>query len=346
LAVGKYIIAILVLCAVIMFHELGHFWLAKANGIRVNEFCIGLGPTIVGFTKGETKYSIKLLPFGGACIMEGEDEESDDSRSFQKASVWGRISVVAAGPVFNFIMAFLLSLVVIGSIGVMKPTAAAVTQGSPAQEAGIEPGDEIIKLNRKSIHFFNEISMYLFFHSDDTVKVTYLRNGEKHTVSITPAYDKASGRYLFGVSGSGVRTRLGPLKTVQYSVYNMKYWIQYTYSSLKFLVSGQASIRDMSGPVGIVKTIGDTYQQSADISLFYGIMSMLNFGILLSANLGVINLLPLPALDGGRLVFLFIEVIRGKRVRQEREAMVHFIGILCLFGFMGIIMVSDVLKLF
>ena len=155
----KYIIAILLFSAIILFHELGHFLLAKANGIRVNEFSLGLGPTIVGFTKGETKYSIKLLPFGGACMMEGEDSQSNDDRSFQKKSVWARISVVAAGPVFNFIMAFVLAVIILGNIGISAPTVAQVEDGYGAQAAGLQAGDEIIKMNHKHIHFFKEITM-------------------------------------------------------------------------------------------------------------------------------------------------------------------------------------------
>lgn len=196
----KYIIAILLFSAIILFHELGHFLLAKANGIRVNEFSLGLGPTIVGFTKGETKYSIKLLPFGGACMMEGEDSQSDDDRSFQKKSVWARISVVAAGPVFNFIMAFVLAVIILGNIGISTPVVAQVEDGYGAQAAGLQAGDEILKMNHKHIHFFKEISMYTLFHAGETVEVTYERNGERNTVEVQPTYDEEPGtlplRYL------------------------------------------------------------------------------------------------------------------------------------------------------
>ena len=258
----KYIIAILLFSAIILFHELGHFLLAKANGIRVNEFSLGLGPTIVGFTKGETKYSIKLLPFGGACMMEGEDSQSNDDRSFQKKSVWARISVVAAGPVFNFIMGFVLAVIILGNIGISAPIVAQVEDGYGAQAAGLQAGDEIIKMNHKHIHFFKEISMYTLFHAGETVEVTYERNGERNTVEVQPTYDEEQGRYRYGIYGSGEYTKFGPLKTLQYSVYEVKYWIQYTVGSLKMLLTHQVSVNDLSGPVGIVKTIGDTYDMS------------------------------------------------------------------------------------
>lgn len=342
----KYIIAILLFSIIILFHEWGHFLLAKANGIRVNEFCLGLGPTIVGFTRGETKYSLKLFPIGGACIMEGEDEESDDSRSFQKKSVWARISVVAAGPVFNFFMAFLFSVIIIACIGVNKPVLGDVVENGPAQEAGLQAGDEIVKINHKNIHFYQEISTYVLFHGGDPVTVTYERDGSRYTTELTPVYDVERNGYMYGVYSSPGYTKLGVGETLTYGVYQVKFWIQYTVRSLEMLVTSQVSFNDLSGPVGIVKTIGDTYEQSLMDGYFYVFLNMLNLGILLSANLGVMNLLPIPALDGGRLVFLVIEAIRRKRISSEKEGMVHFIGLICLFALMAVVMLNDVRKLF
>lgn len=342
----KYIVAIILFSVIILFHELGHFLLAKANGIRVNEFSLGLGPTLVGFTRGETKYSIKLLPFGGACMMEGEDTQSDDSRSFQKKSVWARISVVAAGPIFNFIMAFIFAVIILGSMGIVRPVVGHVEEGYAAETAGLQAGDEIIKMNSKRIHFFKEVSMYNLFHEGEEVTVTYRRDGEKYTANIRPAYDEESGRYLLGVYAEAEYTKLGPLKTLEYSVYEVKYWIQYTIGSLKMLLTNRVSVNDLSGPVGIVKTIGDTYELSRPDGYFYVFINMLNLALLLSANLGVMNLLPIPALDGGRLVFLIIEAIRGKRVSEDKEGMVHFIGLMCLFALMILVMFNDVRKIF
>lgn len=346
MSIVKYLMAFILLSIVILFHELGHFLLAKANGIRVNEFCLGFGPTLVGFTKGETTYSIKLLPLGGACMMEGEDEESNDDRSFQKKSVWARISVVAAGPIFNFIMAFLFSAVILGSLGFVRPVVADVADGYAAQEAGIEAGDEILKINSQRIHFYKEISLYSLLHAGETVSVTYERDGAVYTAELTPTYSEETGSYLYGFYGEGSYTRVGPLQTLRYSAYEVKYWIQYTLGSLRLLVTGQVSVNDLSGPVGIVKTVGDVYEQSMADGYFYVFLNMLNFGILLAANLGVINLLPLPALDGGRLVFLVIEAIRGKRLAENREGMVHFVGLMCLFALMILIMFNDIRKLF
>ncbi len=342
----KFIIAIIIFSIIILFHELGHFLLAKKNGVRVNEFCLGLGPTLIGITKGETKYSVKLLPFGGACMMEGEDGDSEDERAFGKKSVWARISVVAAGPIFNFIMAFFLAFILISCIGIDVPTISGVMEGYSAEAAGMQEGDTIVKMNGKSIHFYREVSMYSYFHEGETVDVTYKRNGERFTATLEPTYDEESGRYLLGITNNYAREKGNVLTNIKYSVYELKYWIWTTLESLKMLVTGQVSANELSGPVGIVKSIGDTYDASKSDGYYYVFLNMINFSILLSANLGVMNLLPLPALDGGRLVFLIIEAIRRKKIDPEKEGMVHFVGIMLLMGLMVLIMFNDIRKLF
>ncbi len=342
----KIIIALIIFSALILFHELGHFLLAKKNKIRVNEFSLGLGPTLVGFTKGETKYSIKLLPFGGACMMEGEDEDSSAEGSFNSKSVWARIAVVAAGPIFNFIMAFVFALIVMGAVGYDAPVLVGVTEGSPAEEAGLQPGDEIVELNGKNIHFSREISFYTYYHMEDEMTISYKRDGEIHEVTVVPEYDKESGKRLIGIQYNNVRERGNLWETLTHSVYEVKYWICTTLESLKFLVTGAVGVNDLSGPVGIVKSIGDAYDASKESGVLIMVMTILNWGIMLSANLGVMNLLPLPALDGGRLVFLIIEAIRGKRVNPDKEGMVHFVGLVLLLGLMVVVMFNDIRKLF
>ena len=337
------VVAILVFSLLILFHELGHFLLAKANGIRVNEFSLGLGPTLIGFTKGETKYSLKLLPFGGACMMEGEDEESTDDRAFNKKSVWARISVVAAGPIFNFIMAFVFAIVLIACHGVDKPVLKGVIDGYAAQEAGLQEGDTIVKMNGKSIHFSRDISAYTVFNPGEPVEIVYERDGESHTTTLTPKYSEEDGRYLYGVTFGGSE-RVGIVDTVVYSFWEVGYNIDTTIQSLKMLVSSGVTVNDLSGPVGIVGTMGEVYDQAEDA--YYKFLNMLNWTIMLSANLGVMNLLPIPALDGGRLVFLAVEAVRGKPIDPNKEGLVHMIGIILLFGLMFVVMFNDIRKLF
>lgn len=342
----KFIIAILIFSIIILFHELGHFLLAKRSGIRVNEFSLGLGPTLFGFTKGETTYSIKLLPFGGACMMEGEDGESEDEGAFGNKSVWARISVVAAGPIFNFIMAFFLAFILICCIGVDKPVISGVLEGFSAEAAGMQAGDTILEMNGKKIHFYKEVSMYSYFHEGETVELVYERDGIKYTATLEPVMDEESGRYLLGITNNYGREKGNVLSNLKYSVYELKYQISTTISSLRMLFTRQVSVNDLSGPVGIVKTIGDTYDASVSDGYFYVFLNMVNFAVLLSANLGVMNLLPLPALDGGRLVFLIIEAIRGKKIDPDKEGMVHFIGIIFLLALMVLIMFNDIRKIF
>lgn len=341
------VIAILVFSLLILFHELGHFSLAKLNGIRVNEFSLGLGPTIIGFTKGETKYSLKALPFGGACMMEGEDETSDDERAFNKKSVWARISVVAAGPIFNFIMAFVFSIILIGNIGIDRPVLSDVIDGYAAQEAGLQAGDIIVGMGTKDIHFYKEISTYAALHVGEPVEVTYERDGQEYTTLLTPKYDEESGRYLYGFISTSERVKAGFFDTLKYSFYDMLYYIDTTIQSVKMLFSGGVTVNDLSGPVGIVQNMGEVYEESVETSgYYYAFLNMLNWTIMLSANLGVMNLLPIPALDGGRLVFLFLEAIRGKAIDPNKEGFVHMVGIILLFGLMFIVMFNDIRRLF
>lgn len=341
----KIVIAIVMFSLIIIFHELGHFLLAKKNKIRVNEFCLGLGPTLFGFTKGETKYSIKLLPFGGACMMEGEDGESESEDSFNSKSVWARMAVVAAGPVFNFILAFVFALIVIGVAGFDRPVITGVMEGYPAEEQGLQAGDVITELDGKKIHLYREVSVYTFYHAGDTIEVTYERDGQEHTCTIEPVLDEETGRYMFGIYGNYQRERGNVLETLQYSCYEIKYWITTTIDSLRMLVTGQVSFNELSGPVGIVKNIGDNYDASKEGGALSVVLTMLNYSIMLSANLGVMNLLPIPALDGGRLVFLIIEAVRRKKIPPEKEGIVHFVGLVLLLLLMVAVMFNDIRKL-
>ncbi|MCR4956014.1 MAG: M50 family metallopeptidase [Lachnospiraceae bacterium] len=339
------VIAIIIFSIIILFHELGHFLLAKANGIRVNEFSLGLGPTLVGFTKGETKYSIKLLPFGGACMMEGEDNESEDSRAFNNKSVLGRISVVAAGPIFNFIMAFTFAVVVVAILGFGKCEVGSVKPGYSAAEAGIQEGDEIIRLGNKRIHLFKELAFYTYVHQDEDIDVTLLRDGKEKTVTLKPTYDKKEKRYVIGITGAGYE-KGNALQVLKYGFYDVKYYIDTTLTSLKLLITGGVSLNDLSGPVGIVSTIGDAYNDAKPGGALLVFLNLSVMVILLSANLGVMNLLPIPALDGGRLVFLIVEAIRGKKMNPDKEGMIHFVGLLILLALMVVVMFNDFRKFF
>lgn len=355
----KIVIAILIFSLIILIHELGHFLLAKKNGICVLEFSLGLGPKLCGFQKGETFYCIKALPFGGECRMLGEDEDADAENAFGKKSVWARISVVAAGPIFNFILAFILAVIVISIDGFDTSEVRKIVEvdgRAPLTEAGIQEGDMIKEINGKNIYLSREIYMYLQMNnSKDDLEITFERDGKEMTTTVTPAkykqIDEETGEvvaesYMIGISGLGMREKGNPLEILQYSVYEVRYWIVSTYESLGMLFTGKLGVKDLSGPVGIVDVIGDTYDAAAEVGALTVLLSMLDMAILLTANLGVMNLLPLPALDGGRLVFLLIEAITRKKVSTTVEAVIHFVGLILLFGLMIFVMFNDIMRIF
>ena len=340
----SYILALIIFSAIVIFHELGHFLLAKWNGIEVIEFSLGMGPRLLSHVWGDTRYSLKLLPIGGSCQMVGEEEASDSAGAFGNKSVWARIAVVAAGPVFNFILAWVLALIIVGSVG-YDNTMVDIIPDSAAAEAGMEDGDQIISINGSRTWLYREVSLYSSLHQGQTATVVFERNGEKQTVVLTPKQSD-TGAYLYGFSRTVQREKGGALETVGYSCAEIRYWLKATVESLKMLIEGQVGLEEMSGPVGIVSTIGDTYKESRVDGWYYVIMNMIMIAILLSVNLGVMNLLPIPALDGGRLVFLILEAICGKAIPQEKESMVHFTGFVLLMGLMAVILFSDLHKLF
>lgn len=340
------IIAILLFSFIIIFHELGHFLLAKANEIRVDEFSLGLGPTLIGKQIGETKFCIKLLPFGGACMM-GEDDADDMSEgSFNSKSVWARISVIAAGPAFNLILAWIFCVIIILSVGYRSAEISSVSEGYSAAEQGMQAGDVIKEINGRNVYIWDDVSLYTLTHPNETsLEVVYERAGEEYTAVIEPRQLAGDASPKLGVT-SGEVIKPGLLGAFQYGAYTVRYWINYTFDSLRMLVTGQLGIKDMSGPVGIVSAVDSVYQAAAPSGIAAVVLNMLNFGVLVTANLGIMNLLPIPALDGGRLVFLIIEAVRRKRVPPEKEGMVHFAGFAVLMVLMVVVMFNDIVKLF
>lgn len=346
------IVFILVFSIVVIAHELGHFLVAKLNGIKVLEFAIGMGPALLHFQKGETKYVLRMLPLGGACMFEGEDgvssskegnqEESDGS--FAKANVWARMATVFAGPFFNIVLAFLLSLIIVGFSGSAKPTVTQLTDGYPASAAGIEVGDVITRIDGEKIHLPSEVTLISSLNRGKALEVEYLRNGNKHKTLLTPKFSETDNRYYMGFT-IGEPIECKGWKLVQYSAYEVRYWLNATVKSLLMLLQGQLSKDDLSGPVGIAVTIDETIEVARPYGLPTVILTMINFAVLLSVNLGVMNLLPIPALDGGRILFLLVEVIRGKPIPPEKEGVVHFVGFVALMVFMVFVMYNDIARI-
>ncbi|WFR59951.1 RIP metalloprotease RseP [Anaerocolumna sp. AGMB13025] len=449
------IIAILIFSLIIVIHELGHFLLAKKNGIFVTEFSVGMGSRIITMVKTEkgyhprfflsqhdfdttpewkdtTKYSWKLLPIGGSCIMMGEDELVEDNRAFSKKGVWARISVVIAGPFFNFLLAFLLAMFITGVVGYDPAAITSVAKGSPAANAGIKQGDVITRFNGNNIDIGRDVLTYLQFnpYTEKEVNLTYERDGVKNKVTLMPVMVKTymlgfaytpdgtaatvtsisedmplakagvqngdvitsingtkikdgtglsqyfqenpltdqqlsmtisrkgeelsvkvtpvltSENYSIGLAVNSARVKTNVFGVIKYSAVEVKYWIKTTVQSLGQIIRGKVSRNDIAGPVGIVGFIGDTYQASKSEGTLSVFLSLSYISILLSANLGVMNLLPIPALDGGRLVFLILELFRGKPVDQAKEGLVHMIGLVALMILMVFVMFNDISRFF
>lgn len=427
----KILIAILIFSVIIIFHELGHFLLAKRNGIKVTEFSLGMGPRLLSTQKGETRYSLKLFPIGGSCMMVGEDDDDDSEGSFNKASVWARISVVAAGPIFNFILAFVFAMIITSVAGYDPARVLQVEENSPAAKAGLQEGDIITEFQGRSIVLGRDLDSYMMLHGldDEEITLTYKRNGEKKEVSFE-AYSEE--KYMLGfsyvptpdsepeitqvvlngammeagvqagdiireINGETIETsqeiqeyweknpldgsaislgieRDGEIQTLslkpqmtkqvdtgfiynlyrektnflgvlRYSASEVRYWISNTIESLMMLIKGQFSVNDLSGPVGIIDVIGDSYEEAKEEGSVMVWLQMLYWAILLSANLGVMNLLPIPALDGGRLVFLAVEAVRKKKLDPNVEGMIHFAGLVLLMLLMVFVMFNDFRRL-
>nr|WP_294487888.1 RIP metalloprotease RseP [uncultured Anaerosporobacter sp.] len=350
------ILAILIFSLIIIIHELGHFLLAKKNGIEVVEFSVGMGPRLFSFLRNGTRYSLKLFPIGGSCMMLGEDEEADSPNSFGKKGVWARISVIAAGPIFNFILAFVLAMIVVGKVGYDPAVIVQVEEGGPSEEAGLQVGDVIEEINGSGVDNGRGVMFYQFFHptSNKPVHLKINRSGEKISMTITPEKVE-SGEYLmgFGYNSQG-RTKIiattgekmNALGVIKYSAIEVKCWITSAIQSVGGLISGKVSTKELAGPVAIVDMIGDGINSTKSEGVSAVVIQLLYMSILLSANLGVMNLLPLPALDGGRLVFLIIEAVRGKPVDPKKEGFVHMVGLALLMLLMVFVMFNDVKRLF
>lgn len=451
------ILAILVLSIIIVVHEFGHFIIAKANGVHVLEFAIGMGPKFLSFTVGETKYSFSIFLFGGYCMMLGDDyaemaiseqldEDDDDyedkkaaakaefvkkydeSRSYDNKSVWARIAITLAGPVFNFFLALVCAIIIIGSIGYDPATIDYVAEDSVAKDAGLQEGDLIIAINNKNINFAREYSFYLAYHTGDTFKITYLRDGKKYTTTITPEYvvsekyvlgititqncgvdsvtedsaakdagfmegdviKKVNGNevssnteitnlitscngeemtfivyrdgeeielkatprlttsegYSTGFSCYGARVKLSPFNSVKYAFLEVKYDIVSVIDSLGMLFTGKLSVNNLSGPVGTVSAMSEIVEESKADGAFYVFLNLVNLCGLISANLGVMNLLPIPALDGGKLILLIIEAVRGKPIDKKYTGIVTIIGVIFLVVLMVYVLFHDIYSLF
>ncbi len=440
----KWLFAILIFGAIILFHEFGHFIIAKMNGVAVEEFSMGFGPRLVSAERGGTRYSLKLLPFGGSCQMKGMleggmDEDGNfsssdrpDEDSFQAKSVGRRIAIVAAGPVFNFILAFTAAVIMISVMGYDPSDVTYVQPDSTAEAAGLLAGDRVERINGRKVVIGRDVDAYFLYHpltETDTLTLLIDRDGEKRKIAFpvnvterylmgiryyaddnpavltevgetTPAYAAGirTGDTVVAVNGTAVssgaafqeyftghemdgspvtlrlsrdgtewevsvvptiqksvsegflcyaaREKVSAPRTLRYSLTEIRFWIETVLQSLKMMFTGRIGVDELSGPVGVVNIVSETYEESKEEGALVVSMNMLYLLILLSANVGVMNLLPIPALDGGRLLFLIIEGLTGRKVNRKVEAGITFAGVLLLILLMVFVMYHDIARLF
>lgn len=322
------LISILVFSALVIFHEFGHYIMAKLSGIKVEEFAVGMGPKIGSVKRGETLFSIRAFPLGGFCKMLGEDEENHDPRAFNNKPVWKRIAVIAFGPIMNLVLAFLIFSLVITQI----PVISSVINDKPAKAAGIIAGDRILAINQIAINNWEQVTEQISKSNGAPMHLTIKSKGIQKEIEIKPVMDAGSQRYVIGISAtnaiSGFSLSQG-LSTTNSALAAM-------FDFLGSLFRGKASAEDVSGPVGIIYYINEAAKS--------GYVQVLYITALLSLNLFLLNLLPIPALDGGRLVFLFIEAIRRKPIAPEKEGFVHFIGFVAIMALSLLIIYRDLIK--
>lgn len=308
------IYALLIICVLIFFHELGHFMAAKACGVKVNEFAIGMGPKVLKKQKGETLYSVRAFPLGGFCAMEGEDEDSQDERAFNRKSVWKKAIIIVAGAAMNLIIAIILMIAVNYMNGVPTTTISQVEENSPAYTAGIQKGDKILSINDKKINSWDDVQavknavntreLNIKVQRKDTelnIKTTLKENDRNKIIGIVPVSEKNIVKAIAN----------GPSAT-----WNMA---KSMYSGLYSLITGKVSAKELSGPVGIVYLINKGISR--------GFATVLYLTSLISLNLAIINMLPLPALDGGRLLMVIIRRLTGKAISSKMEGVIHAVGL-------------------
>ncbi len=323
------IAAVVLFCLLVAGHEFGHYASAKLLGVRVNEYSIGMGPLLWQKTKGETEYSIRALPIGGYCRIEGEDGDSDDERSFGRKPWWAKVIILAAGAFMNFLLCIVLLAGIFWYSGAYSTTLAAVSDGFPAQEAGIRAGDTITAIDGVPYDDWMAVVDAIDASGGKPMTFTVERDGATYEYTISAV--QTEGRWLMGITCKLVHS---PFKAVGQSLRTTKSTMAAMGAFFRQLFTGKASSDDVVGVVGIVSMIGDQAK--------YGIVNVIYLMAVISLNLGMVNLLPLPALDGGRILFVFIRLITRDKIGDRAEGITHAVGMILLLALMVFLIFKDV----
>ena len=362
------VMGLLIFTVIVVVHELGHYWAAVRAGIHVEEFSIGMGPRLLHFTRKGTIWSIKAIPIGGSCRMLGEDEEDSDPRAFGKKHVGWRILTIAAGAILNFVLAFVIFTIMAMFTNSQDAVVRGFTQNSPIREAGIELGDRIVRINNQNVNVHGNFTLEMMRADGSPIELVVDRDGQRLNFTITPHYLESESRYLAGfVPGWRVgpfyaRTQTEADGSITYLdnedwVHRLSFWdsiasgfhnTAHTVQLTMFAVSTLFSdgLGGLMGPLGIVTTVGGQVEHSLAVGGgMAAFWALAFFTFFLSVNLGIINLLPLPALDGGRLIFLFLEAIRKKPINPDKEGMIHFAGFVLLMALAAVVFYNDIVRM-
>jgi regulator of sigma E protease len=335
------LIALLVLGFLIFVHELGHFTVAKLSGMPVDEFSLGLGPEIVGWKWGETKYSLRLLPLGGYNKIAGMEPNDDRPDGFNHKPLTARMGVILAGSLSNLLFAVLIFVMLFSVIGVPASSNTSligdILAKSPADHAGLQPGDRILTIDGQKTSTWDDVTANIRSQGTRPVTLVIERKGQQYSFAITPEYDPDTKSNLIGIIPSSVWVKQGFITAVQTGLQTSYMWLVQILESLVMMFTGQVHMQDLSGPVGIVVLLNNQARA--------GLRYLLNLAGVLGINLAIINLLPIPALDGSRLAFLFLEGIRGKPINPEKENIIHLVGFAVLMGLVLLITYNDIVRL-
>ncbi|WP_313016780.1 RIP metalloprotease RseP [Acetoanaerobium noterae] len=327
------IIALIVFGVIVTVHEMGHFFTAKYFGVTVHEFSVGMGPKLYSKTKKETEYSLRALPLGGYVRMEGEDSESQDPNSFNNKHPLKRMAIIFAGPFMNFILTIVLMSFLFMMIGVPVNKIGDLVENMPAYNSGLEVGDKIIMIDDKKIDSWQSVTDAIQSSPDNNLEFTIERNNEQKIIAVDAV--EQAGRKVVGISPASEKS---PGKSLVFGTNQTILMLTDMLSFLGKLFTGQAGDEGVVGPVGIISAVGEAART--------GFANVISLAAIISLNLGLINLLPIPALDGSRIVFQAIELVRGKKIDPEKEGFVHMIGMILLLALMLFITSKDILRIF
>jgi len=328
--------SIIIFLLVILIHEFGHFIVAKMNGVSVLEFSIGMGPKLFQRESNGTLYSLRVLPVGGYCQLEGEDEENDSPNSLNNQSPLVRLKVILAGAIMNFILAFIL-LILLMSVSRVSTEVSGVIKDSPAYSSGIQTGDQIVSINGENVSDGEEL-LKSIKESQGDLNIGVIRDSQSKNIKVTPRLENNIRKIGVNFQEEYNIKNFSIVKGFKKGLITFLNLTGMLYKFLGMLITGQLGLGGVSGPVGVVKEIGNAAKT--------GVANLIFLLAYININLGVFNLLPIPALDGGRAIFILIEMIFGKKISQEKEGYIHMVGLILLLALIAIVTIKDVIKLF